>query len=529
MKVIVTAIKDFLRQCRPLKKLPQHPGTEMERVLKIEARHCRFMITGTDLDNFIVIRFRHVTVIDPGVCYVDRRKFLEVMKEMKEGTMEMSISQGRLYFGPSYMVAEKGIEYPKIHDETLIPYAALNMRDVKKVYYAAGRQDSRYTLNAVCVDLTKSRLIATDGHRIAILDIGTHAPRKIIIHRKTVDLMLSLGVQSFLLCANEKGNILVLKSTNVTMRCWPVEGNYPNCSQFLQMQHDNKLICDRQRLKKAISRAACINTKDVNVYFRNGNAVVASQNADGDSFREEIPCSYSCDPVAGFCSSPSYMLEALNNIYLRSVRIEFEGLEPILLKDINGTLHAVVMPRRSTLSCGYDPDPEDAVFVETVRYIDDRLRDIFLKRREERKKRKSIRREIKRLLSSPLGNYTPGDLTYDDVYLKYRDIVLYNSCINIMQIVYPGWRDYVSRGLFHANKLKPLPDESILRERISEIYRLNVEKEINFWGTRGRLGDILTEKQFRQAVTNRGRQFIEMIEEARKKKQCVRVAFIKKG
>ena len=531
MKIIIDTVKQFLNKILPLKYLPLRKWDETERLLRITARHNRLTVTATNFDATVIIHCCGVRVIIPGTIDVYGKKFFEVMGDLiNRKNFELSASAGVLQCGISKLAAvESERVFPDIYDNSLVPYCIIDVTDMKDIFYAAGKTNTRYTLNAICADLRSSSLVATDGKKLAVRKIMGQADiNKVLIPWQTVDMICRLGKQ-FLLCGTGKENIMVLKNHDTFIQFFTVEGTYPNYNQIIYRQHESSIIVERRRLQKGVRQILAIEPPEVNFYIRDDKLILASSNKDGDTARVEMPCAYSCDPLAGFCVDPESAYDTLQKITKKSIRIEFSGDIPICLKDVTGKeLYGIIATRRKTFDCGYTPDPDEPVYVETVCWIEERLlkhmHDLYIKRRDM----KDLRRKGRLIISSPLEDYIPYDPQHDDIKMEYKGNIIHNTVIDIMGILYPGWKWQLKQYRWmQVDKLRPLPPEDVRLREITAFYHGNSSRKFDFWGIDGELGGILTEKQFVQAISDRADRFIDMVETARAEKRRIKITFLK--
>jgi DNA polymerase-3 subunit beta len=125
------------------------------------------VLAATDLE--VGIRSTHqATVAKPGSVTVSAKKFYEIIRELPEEQIEIEVSENfylaircaRARFSLAGTAAE---EYPSLPDFM-----------IDRTMYAASVDETRYNLNGVLFEMNqesgKIRMIATDGHRLAMVE-----------------------------------------------------------------------------------------------------------------------------------------------------------------------------------------------------------------------------------------------------------------------------------------------------------------------------------------------------------------------
>ena len=159
----------------------------------LEAKADGVDILATDLE--IGMRGLYKAAVEePGSVTLSARKLYEILKELKDGEVELTVSENKwttIQAGKSQfkIVGLPSSEYPQmpaIDRESLTPLAGVGLTDlIRKTLFAVGDNDARYILNGLLVSLTASdkkatlRLVGTDGHRLAVAeqDISASSPR----------------------------------------------------------------------------------------------------------------------------------------------------------------------------------------------------------------------------------------------------------------------------------------------------------------------------------------------------------------
>lgn len=306
----------------------------------------------------------------PGSLTVGAKKFFEVVRELPDETVRLEstansyldIRCGRSHFTLAGTAAEEYPTLPEFSPEQTVSLPAeLLSGMIERTMYAASVDETRYNLNGVYFevheDLGKLRMVATDGHRLAMVDREVTGDLKglqsgVIIPRK------GLAELKRLLDEDEttevelafEGNNGFARKGEVTLAMRLIEGEFPNYQQVIPSEPGVQLILDTERLAKSLRRVVLLSSersRAVKLEISEGEAVVTSNNPDLGDARDELDIDYAGENLSiGF--NARYVLDALGSLHAKEVRLGLQGdLSPAVLVPTNDEdALAVVMPMR---------------------------------------------------------------------------------------------------------------------------------------------------------------------------------------
>jgi len=232
---------------------------------------------------------------------------------------------------------------------------------IERTMYAASVDETRYNLNGVYLevlaDTGKLRMVATDGHRLALVDrevpgsldaltSGVIIPRKGLAELKRlldeddVD-EVEIGFE---------GNSGLARKGGVTLVMRLIEGEFPNYQQVIPDDVTVRLVLPTDQLVHALRRVVLLSSersRAVKLELGDGQLQVSSNNPALGDASDELDIEYSGDAIAvGF--NARYLLDALGALHAKEVRLGLQNdLSPAQVVPTNDddTL-AVVMPMR---------------------------------------------------------------------------------------------------------------------------------------------------------------------------------------
>lgn len=338
----------------------------------LEAKSDGVDILATDLEIGMRGLYK-ATVEEPGSVTVSARKVYEILKELRDGEIELTVTENKwttLRAGKSQfkIVGLPSSEYPQmpaIEREGLTPLAGVGLTDlIRKTLFAVGDNDARYILNGLLIMLMTSekkatlRLVGTDGHRLAVAeqDISGSMPKdapkemKAIIPKKAaheIRRLLEEGGDGEPLIGFTK-NLMIFRKSGLLLTSRLMEGNYPNYQQVIPKDTGKAAILEKTELEGALRRVAVLSrdkTNAVKVTLTADRLTLFSSNPDFGEATEEMPAKNTgAELTTGF--NARYLLDVLNVVDGESVSLQMETpLSPCLIREPgNERFTCVVMP-----------------------------------------------------------------------------------------------------------------------------------------------------------------------------------------
>ncbi len=337
----------------------------------LEAKPEGLEIIATDLE--IMMRgFYKASVQEPGAITLSARKLYEILKELKDGEVELAVSENNwatIHAGKSRfkIVGLPSADYPTlptIEREGLTPLEGAGLLElIRKTMFAVGENDARYVLNGLLVTFTASdgkttlRLVGTDGHRLAVAEQEVSGadtkdlPREIkaIIPKKAAHEMRRLleEADGEPLIGFTK-NLMIFRKSGLLLTSRLIEGSYPNYQQILPKEHTKAVTAVKLELEGAIRRVAVLSrdkSSAVKVTVSGGNMTLFSSNPEYGEATEDIAVRYGGESLTTAFNA-RYLLDVLSVVDGESVTLQMESpLSPCLIREPgNPGFRCVVMP-----------------------------------------------------------------------------------------------------------------------------------------------------------------------------------------
>jgi DNA polymerase-3 subunit beta len=301
---------------------------------------------------------------------VSAKKFYEIVRELPDEPVALEVGANaylqiqcaRAEFSLAGSAAEEYPTLPGFASGTTAPVQAILLQEmIERTMYAASADETRYNLNGVYFehlpDSGKTRMVATDGHRLAVVDrsLGTEfdglSPGVIIPRKGLAELKRLLDeedTEEFEL--GFEGNSGLVRKGDVTLVMRLIEGEFPNYRQVIPQEATTHLIVPVEPLSHALRRVALLSaerSRAVKLDLSDGLLRLTSNNPDLGEAKEEMDVDYAGDTLS-VAFNARYLMDALAAVKAKEVRISFrDETSPTQLTPTNDDdALAVVMPMR---------------------------------------------------------------------------------------------------------------------------------------------------------------------------------------
>ena len=332
----------------------------------IRAEEGKLALKATDLD-LEVIETVPAEVGPAGATTVPAHMFYDIVRKLPEGTQilleasgergSLAIRAGRSRFSLQTLPET---DFPDLAAGEMTHKFTLTAKELKrlidKTQFAISTEETRYYLNGIYLhtapngNATALRAVATDGHRLAQLDLpvpaGADGMPGVIVPRKTVT-----EVQRLIEDGDAQIGIELSQSkirftlADVVLTSKLIDGTFPDYARVIPLGNDKKLTIDKGDFAAAVDRVSTVSSergRAVKLAISGSKLVLSVTNPDSGSASEELEVEYEADPLdIGF-----------NSRYLLDIAGQIEG-ESAVLK--------LADPGSPTLI--QDRDTKDALYV----------------------------------------------------------------------------------------------------------------------------------------------------------------------
>ncbi|MCM2280513.1 MAG: DNA polymerase III subunit beta [Bdellovibrionaceae bacterium] len=339
----------------------------------LEADDRKLKVFATDLEVSLTDEVSLIKGV-PGRVAVNAKNLFEIIKELAEGPIQLAkkennwleIKQNRSVFNIVGIGAEEYPVFPTYSTDDFMKIDASVLADmIEKTIYSVSNDETRYHLNGVYFERGLEdgkdvyRMVATDGHRLSLVDRKAEAKAKgasgnaqgVIIPRKGLTEIRKLldSISGNFEMAIE-GSQLIVRTSSTVLMVRLIEGKYPNYQQLIPQNLSRHAHVSRETLLSSLKRVSLLSNqkyKGVTLALSPGRLEITSNNPELGDAKEEIECRYKgAELKIGF--NARYILDILNSFDDDEVDIELnDQLSPGLIRPHNDASYTcVVMPMR---------------------------------------------------------------------------------------------------------------------------------------------------------------------------------------
>jgi DNA polymerase-3 subunit beta len=307
----------------------------------------------------------------PGGITVLARKFFEIIRELPDGDIYLRLNENNRLF-----ISCKDIQYqlvglplldfpalPETDQNQLISLEGAVIREmIQKTIFSISIEDTRYNLSGVYFEHLEQeghkilRMVATDGHRLSLMDkeIGAFNeeifPKGVLLPRKAVtELLKILDKPGPIQFGFKENNGLIIKDQMLfIMRL--LDRKFPDYNLVLPKKNEKIISIPKNDFLDSMRRMAVLSTdkyKGVKIILNKGKMEIQSINPEIGEAKEVLTLEYKEEKVdIGF--NPRYFIDALQVMNSDRVLMELnDGVSPAILKGEQDPGYlALIMPMK---------------------------------------------------------------------------------------------------------------------------------------------------------------------------------------
>lgn len=340
-----------------------------------DSKHPTLDIVATDLE--IGMRGSYPAQIHgDGAIAVSGRKLYDIVRELPDGNIDISVEDGKLleirsgksFFKIAGFNKEDFPSLPEVTEDQMLEVESRTFGDmIKKTMFAVADADARHVLNGALLEIesgegqkAKIRMVATDGHRLALcerpIDISNFKSQISDSRSQTIIPKKTLYEMRRFLDVNEKIKIgigekqISLKGEDIFITSRLIDGIYPNYKQVIPRGGDQTIVINRLVFMNVIKRVSVMSREKVKallIEFTTNNAMLKARDPEIGEAVEDVEIKYE---GKGFTIGVNYqyILDALESMQDENVIIDTQtSLTPCIIKQETDPDHlCIVMPMR---------------------------------------------------------------------------------------------------------------------------------------------------------------------------------------
>jgi DNA polymerase III subunit beta len=328
-------------------------------------------LKATDLEREVVEQLA-ANVVQPGAVTVPAHLLHDIVRKLPDGSEieitrdqekeRLTLRSGQSNFALQTLAAEdfpdlSGGEFPHLFE---MPAHELK-RLIDKTRFAISTEETRYYLNGIYLhtalnnEAPSLRAVATDGHRLAQMDIalpeGAAGMPGIIVPRKTVhelQRLLEASEQNMRVSVSPAKVRFVIGDVTLTSKL--IDGTFPDYGRVIPQNNDKELRVSCAEFISAVDRVSTIASdrgRAVKLAIKDTKLTLSVNNPEGGSASEDVMVEYTSTPIEiGF--NARYLLEIASQLEsdIAHFRLADSGSPTIVRDGSEADALYVLMPMR---------------------------------------------------------------------------------------------------------------------------------------------------------------------------------------
>ncbi len=319
-------------------------------------------LTTTDLDVGVRGSFE-ATIEKEGATTLPARRLFTIIRELPsseiqfdvDGKNAASIRSGQSFFKILGLPEEEFPPLPKFDDSKVVTIRQKDLRDgLRKTSYAISTDETRYVLNGVLFSFkdNKLTLVATDGRRLAMLDIDLEFPRSheadIIVPTKAVTELQRLLTDDGDVRVSVGSGQIAFDLNNTLLVSKLIEGNYPNYRQVIPGEMKERVTLERETFLNSLRRVSLLasdKSNSIKLNFSKNNIDITANTPEVGEAKESLPVAYKGREFS-IAFNPEFLMAPLRNLTEDEVFLDLiDEMSPGVIK-IQSPFLYVLMPMR---------------------------------------------------------------------------------------------------------------------------------------------------------------------------------------
>ena len=328
----------------------------------LQAKENQVYLTTTDLD--VGVRGSiEANVEKEGATTLPARRLFTIIRELPSSEVQLevdgknaaSIRCGQSFFKILGLPEEEFPPLPKFENAKVIAIRQKDLRDgLRKTSYAISTDETRYVLNGLLFSLKESKLtlVATDGRRLAMVDIELEFPRShetdIIVPTKAVTELQRLLTDDGEVKVSIGSGQIAFDLNNTLLVSKLIEGNYPNYRQVIPTETKERVTLERETFLNSLRRVSLLasdKSNSIKLNFSKNNIEITANTPEVGEAKESLAVAYKGRDFS-IAFNPEFLMAPLRNLAEDEVFLDMiDEMSPGVLKIQTPFLY-VLMPMR---------------------------------------------------------------------------------------------------------------------------------------------------------------------------------------
>ncbi len=313
-----------------------------------------------------------VETVDSGNIGIKARTLQDFLRSMYDTPVTFSIERQEISdHGTVFIATDKGrykipclfeskAEKTEKNYDIVIDLKTTELQDlIQKTVFACSVDGMRPAMMGVLFEIEENQItsVATDGHRLVRcrkpIIVNVEEKQKIVVPSRVLSIIQKLAQhENVSMSIDEERRTVCYICNNIVLEAALIVEPYPNYEAVIPVEHDKKIVIQRTDIYDSVKRVGRFSSiGDIKIEVTGEVLKIMAENTnEGESAQEDLPCSYSGDPIIiGF--NAKFIEAALAHLDESEITIELKSpttaviFKPGIQKE-NEELIILVMPVR---------------------------------------------------------------------------------------------------------------------------------------------------------------------------------------
>jgi len=318
----------------------------------ISIQNSQLLIKATDYEIGFSVQTDSIEIIEEGSTTANGRKFLDIVKILKDGAIELETKNNFLHITqkssnfklPTFAYNEFPM-FPTIEDKAKISIDSFVLREtLKKITPSIDTNNPKMELNGALMDIQKEGInfASTDTKRLAIVNIENinETLLSIIIPKKALIEIQKLFLDEIELYYDN--SYLIIQSNQFLFFTKLINGTYPNYARIIPQEIAHTFVLPKKSIIESIKQMTTI-SEEIEITFFGDTITFQSLSDDNIEAKTEITYSTHLQTPFSIAVNSKFILDFLNVIQSSEFTIGLnESNLPFTLTD--GNFKTIIMP-----------------------------------------------------------------------------------------------------------------------------------------------------------------------------------------
>lgn len=306
----------------------------------------------TDHEIGLTIESDNLTIKEAGAITANGRKFLDIVKILKDSDVELKSSNNILHISQEHsnfkLPTFNAKDYPQFPTKEGNPKIEIDsnilIESLRKITPATDTNNPKFELNGALIDIKNDHInfVSTDTRRLAIVNIGNVDGKELalIIPKKAIIEIQKLFKEEIEIYYDNA--YIIIQSSHYTFFSKLINGKFPDYSRIIPKEIKYDLLLNKADMIQAIKQITTI-SNDLKITFEPSKIVFESLSDDNIEAKTELAMDTTFDQNFTIAVNSRYLLDFIAQITTPTFHIGLNDTnQPFLLFEQN--FKTIVMP-----------------------------------------------------------------------------------------------------------------------------------------------------------------------------------------